>query len=271
MNNRHIGFIGGGNMAQCLLRGMIAAGCEPGRLTASDPDPACRKAIRELGANAVACNQEAVDPADVVVLAVKPQVLPQVLCGIRVQVPQLLISICAGASVAGIAKATSAEQPIIRAMPNTPALLQAGVAALYANPRTSALQKELADGILSAVGTVVWVESEALLNAVTALSGSGPAYFFLLMESMMEAAQRLGLDAGLAATLTKETAFGAALMARHGDDGPAALRRQVTSPGGTTEAALEVLARRRTREAIIEALTAAEERSRQLAEALDQG
>ena len=266
MTDQRISFIGGGNMAQCLLRGLVAAGQAPARLAASDPDPACREAVRQLGAHAVACNQGVADRGDVLVLAVKPQILLAALNGIAAPAEKLLISICAGAPTASIAAATSPLQPIIRAMPNTPALLRAGITALYANAQVGAAQRELADAIFSAVGKTVWVQDEAMLDAVTAVSGSGPAYFFHLMESMMEAAEHLGLSADLAAVLTVETAFGAALMARQGGEAPAALRRKVTSPGGTTESALAVLAERNVKPALVEALAAASRRSRQLAE-----
>ena len=266
MTDQRISFIGGGNMAQCLLRGLIAAGHPAARLTASDPLPACREAIEDLGVNIAADNQGAVDAGDAVVLAVKPQVLRQALDAIKMPKERLVLSICAGVPVAAIAKATSARQPIVRTMPNTPALLRAGVTGLYASADVSAAQRGIADAILSAVGKTVWVQDEALLDAVTALSGSGPAYFFHLMESMMEAGERLGLNAETAATLTVETALGAALMARQGAEAPAALRRRVTSPGGTTESALAVLAERRVKPALVEALTAAGRRSRQLAE-----
>ena len=266
MTDQRISFIGGGNMAQCLLRGLIAAGHPAVRLTASDPLPACRKAIGGLGVNIAADNQGAVDAGEVVVLAVKPQALRQALGEIEMPKERLVLSICAGVPVAAIAKATSAGQPIVRTMPNTPALLRAGVAGLYASAAVSAAQREVANVILSAVGKTVWVEDEALLDAVTALSGSGPAYFFHLMESMMEAGERLGLPADMAATLTLETALGAALMARQGAEAPAALRRKVTSPGGTTESALAVLAERKVKPALVEALTTASRRSQQMAE-----
>ena len=266
LKDPHISFIGGGNMAQCLLRGLIDAGHDAGCLTASDPDPACREAVARLGADAVERNQDAVDRADVVVLAVKPQVLPAVLDGLQAPTDRLLVSICAGVPIAGIAAATSMSQPIVRTMPNTPALLRAGITALCANARVNAAQRRLAARILDAVGKTVWVEDEALLDAVTAVSGSGPAYFFHLMEAMIEAGRQLGLPDRLAATLTVETAFGAALMARQAEATPAELRRRVTSPGGTTEAALNVLNHRQVDRALVEALGAACERSRELAQ-----
>lgn len=262
---QHISFIGGGNMAQSLMRGLAASGHEPQRLTASDPAPASRQAVAALGAQAVAHNQAAVDQGDLVVLAVKPQVLAEVLAGVQAPPDKLFISICAGAPMAAIAQGTSPRQPIIRAMPNTPALLRAGVTALCANAQASAAHRKLADVILGAVGKTVWVAQESLLDAATAVSGSGPAYFLRLMECMAEAGERLGLSADMAATLTVETAYGAALMARAGE-APATLRRQVTSPGGTTEAALAVLSERQFAQTIAAALQAAQTRSRTLAE-----
>ena len=254
-------------MAQCLLRGLIDAGHEAGRLVASDPDAACREAVASLGASAVERNQDAVDRADVVVLAVKPQALPTVLQELQMPTDQLLVSICAGVPIAGIAAATAAAQPIVRTMPNTPALLCAGVTALCANAAASERQRALAERILAAVGKTVWVADEALLDAVTAVSGSGPAYFFHLMEAMIAAGRGLGLPDGLAATLTIETALGAALMARQGAQSPAELRRRVTSPGGTTEAALNTLSDHRTDQALVEAIGAACGRSKELAQA----
>ena len=271
MTDQRISFIGGGNMAQCLLQGLIAAGHEPAQLTASDPDASRRGAVRRLGARAVAANQEAVEAGDLVVLAVKPQVLPAVLSNIAAAPEKPFISICAGVPTASIGAATSAGQPIVRAMPNTPALLRAGVTALYANANVGAAQREAADAILSAVGKTFWVQDEAMLDAATAVSGSGPAYFFHLMEAIMEAGERLGLNADLAAALTVETAFGAALMARQGAEAPAALRRKVTSPGGTTESALAVLAERNLKPAVEEAVAAASRRSRQMAEEFARG
>ena len=263
----HISFIGGGNMAQCLLRGLIDAGHDGSHLTASDPDPGCRTAVASLGANAVERNQEAVDSAEVVVLAVKPQALPAVLDQLRVPTDRLLVSICAGVPIAGIAAATSVSQPIVRTMPNTPALLRAGVTALHASAQVSDRQRALAERIMAAVGKTVWVSQEAHLDAVTAISGSGPAYFLHLMEAMIEAGRGLGLPDRLAATLTVETAYGAALMARQGTDSPAVLRQRVTSPGGTTEAALNTLSHHQADQVLVEAIGAACRRSRELAEA----
>ena len=266
MNARNIAFIGGGNMAQSLMRGLIDAGHNAARLTASDPDSACRAAVAALGVRASADNQVAVDFADVVVLAVKPQVLTGVLAGLSIPSKTLLVSICAGVPIAGIARLCARNQPIVRSMPNTPALLRAGVSAVHANAFTGTANRQAAEAILRAVGEVFWVDDEAALDAVTAVSGSGPAYFFYLMEAMMEAGQSLGLAPELAAALTVETAMGAARMARETDLAPSALRRNVTSPGGTTERAINTFDERGVRRHIKEGLRRAHRRSRELAE-----
>ncbi len=262
---RDIGFVGGGNMAQSLIGGLIDAGHDAASIVASDPDANCRAAVGALGAHATADNEQAVEFAGVVVLAVKPQVLAGVLAGLAIPPRTLVVSICAGVPVDGIAALTSPNQPIVRCMPNTPALLRAGVTALYANANTSPADRQTADGILGAVGRTAWVEEEALLDAVTAVSGSGPAYFFYLMEAMAEAGRNLGLEPDLAATLTVETAWGAARMARETGTAPSELRRNVTSPGGTTEAAIDALDEHEVNRHIVAALGRASRRSRELA------
>ena len=240
-SGKRIAFIGGGNMARAILQGLTDAGRNPACFAAGDPDPACRAAIQALGIRAVADNQAAVQDADLVVLAVKPQAARAALSSFSLAPHRLLLSLCAGLPMAAIAELTSAEQPIVRCMPNTPALLRAGVTALHANLRVRPPQRQLAEALLGALGKTLWVEEEAQLDAVTALSGSGPAYFFYLMEAMTAAGQRLGLAPELAATLTLETAYGAARMARETGTGLAALRRSVTSPGGVTERAMASL------------------------------
>ena len=266
MSAHNIGFIGGGNMAQSLMKGLIDAGHDAARLAASDPDAQCRAAIKALGAKAATDNQQAIDFADVAVLAVKPQVLAEVLAGISVPTDTLIVSICAGIPTAGIAALTSPGQAIVRCMPNTPALLRAGVTALYGNANAGAAQRQTAEEILGTVGKALWVDDEAALDAVTAVSGSGPAYFFYLMEAMTEAGTSLGLDPEVAATLTVETAWGAARMARETGTAPSTLRRNVTSPGGTTECAITALNEHDVNRHIVEALTRARRRSQELAE-----
>jgi len=267
----NIAFIGAGNMATSLISGLLADGYPAGAICASDPAVSQRERLASLGIEVFDDNTLACAQATVVVLAVKPQVLGQVLSTIEGLEPdQLIVSIAAGVGVASLLGWTSAEQAIVRCMPNTPALLGAGVTALYANDNVSPAQQQLAEKILNAAGRTLLVTSEADLDAVTAVSGSGPAYFFYLMEAMIEAGTQLGLDAATATTLTLETAYGAALMARQGEDDPATLRQNVTSPGGTTERALSILDAAGTRNAVHKALAGAAQRSKELAEEFGQ-
>ena len=253
-------------MAQSLIRGFVEAGQDAQRMAASDPDAGCRAAIEALGARAAAHNQEVVDFAGILVLAVKPQVLAGVLAGLSIPGHVPVVSICAGVPVDGIAAMTSPGQPIVRCMPNTPALLRAGITALYANANVTNAGRAAAEEILGAVGKTLWVDDETAIDAVTALSGSGPAYFFYLMEAMTEAGQSLGLTPDTAAALTVETAWGAARMARETGTAPAELRRRVTSPKGTTEAAINALNENGVTGHFIEALGRARRRSRELGE-----
>jgi pyrroline-5-carboxylate reductase len=267
LSNDSIAFIGGGNMARSLISGLTGAGMDPDSITASDPVPEQRAQLDELGIRTTSDNNDAIDGAAVVVLAVKPQVLGEVLKGLeRLGPDQLLLSIAAGVPISAMAAWTRAAQPIIRAMPNTPALLGVGVTALHANPMVGEVDRNRAERILSTAGQTLWVDNEAKLDAVTAVSGSGPAYFFYLMESMIEAGIEQGLDAETATTLTLETAHGAALMARERTHAPRELRANVTSPGGTTEAALATLEAAGAKDIIKRALASAQIRSRELAE-----
>ena len=267
MSSESIAFLGGGNMARALISGLISSGRDPATLIASDPLEEQRALLMEMGIRTTADNDEAIQDARVVVLAVKPQVLGEVLTRINgLAVDQLLVSIAAGVSESALSGWTCADQPIVRAMPNTPALLGAGITALYANAAVDAAGRSLAQQILDAAGRTLWVDEESQLDAVTAVSGSGPAYYFYLMEAMIEAGIDQGLDAETATVLTLETAYGAALMARERIHAPDQLRINVTSPGGTTQAALEVLDRKGTRQIIKAALAAAQARSQSLAE-----
>jgi pyrroline-5-carboxylate reductase len=204
------------------------------------------------------------------VLAVKPQVMRAVLGTLTLRPGQLLISIAAGIPLAALAARTPPGSAIVRCMPNTPALLGAGVTGMAANDAVTAQQRQAADAVLGAAGRTLWVDEEAHLDAVTAVSGSGPAYFFYLMEAMIDAGEALGLDRASATTLTLETAYGAACMARQGSDSPGRLRANVTSPGGTTERALSILDAAGTREAVHKAVAGAAERARELSEEFDQ-
>ncbi|MFK7912396.1 MAG: pyrroline-5-carboxylate reductase [Pseudomonadales bacterium] len=260
-------FIGAGNMASALLAGLLDSGFPAADLCASDPDATQRARIEALGIAAHADNAPAIADADAIVLAVKPQIMKPVLNSLTTLTSeQLLISIAAGVPITAMADVLGRAQPIVRCMPNTPALLRQGVTALVANEQANAAQQQLAGKILGAAGTIHWLEDESALDAVTAVSGSGPAYFFYLLEAMITAGVELGLPAELAESLAIETALGAARMAKEGDIDPAQLRRNVTSPGGTTERALNVLNNAGVNDAMIDAMKQAASRSQELAE-----
>jgi len=263
-----IAFIGSGNMAASLIGGLVADGYDPQRIIASDPsqeklaDLSARFGIRPAGDN-----NEAVAQADVVVLAVKPQMLEQVCQGLAKTIQQrkpLVVSIAAGIREQHLQAWLGGQVPLVRSMPNTPAMLQSGATVLHAGAGVSTEQRDLAESILRAVGLTRWVDDEALMDVVTALSGSGPAYFFLVMEAMEAAATENGLDAESARLLTIQTALGAARMAIESSDSPATLRQKVTSPGGTTERALSILEKGRLRSLFRDAIAGAAERSREL-------
>ncbi|WP_151869046.1 pyrroline-5-carboxylate reductase [Acinetobacter soli] len=266
--NSNITFIGGGNMAQALIGGLVARGLPSTRITVSDPVEAIRQVLQEKEIHAIDDNLQAIKNADVVVLAVKPQVLAQVLKPLQgLFEDKLIVSVIAGAEIATIAALTGAER-IVRVMPNTPALVQTGAHGLYAHEIVSAKDRELASQILAATGLTIWVQSEAQIDAVTAVSGSGPAYFFYLMESMIRAGKNMGLDEKVATALTLQTALGAAQMAITSSSTPSELRKNVTSPNGTTQAALEVFDRAQISQNIQAALAAAQKRSQELAREL---
>ena len=263
-------FIGGGNMATSLIGGLIADGCEPGRLRISEPDAQRLNVLQErFGVQTTTDNADASASADVVVLAVKPQALPAVAMEISSAIQShqpLVISIAAGIRTDAINRWLGGDVALVRGMPNTPALVQSGATGLFATPTVSTAQRELAESILRAVGLTLWVDNEDLLDAVTAVSGSGPAYFFLFMEAMQAAGTELGLSPDDARLLTLQTAFGAARMALESEDPPAVLRARVTSPGGTTERALEVFESEHLRAIMQRALTAARDRSIELSQ-----
>lgn len=240
-----IGFIGAGNMARSLAGGLIQSGTARERLLLADPDASQRQGAEQaLGVATLADNSALAARAQVLVLAVKPQALKAVATGIAGVVQKtrpLVISIAAGIRVADLEQWLGGNLPIVRVMPNTAALIGSGASGLYANARVSAAQRDEAESILRAVGVTVWVEKEALIDTVTAVSGSGPAYFFLVMEVLEKAAIKHGLDPHTARLLTLETAYGAAKMALEGGEEPALLRKRVTSPGGTTEQAVKTL------------------------------
>lgn len=266
--NCNISFIGGGNMAQALIGGLIARGLPATRITVSDPVDKVRELLTEKDVHVTDDNLIAIRHADIVVFAVKPQVLAQVLKPLKgLFEGKLVISIVAGAEINTMATLLDTQR-IVRVMPNTPALVQTGAHGLFATDVVSAEDRELASQVLASTGLTLWVNSEAQIDAVTAVSGSGPAYFFYMMESMIRAGKNLGLDEKVATALTLQTALGAAQMAITSANTPAELRKNVTSPNGTTQAALEVFDRAQISQNIQAALAAAQKRSQELAQEL---
>jgi pyrroline-5-carboxylate reductase len=269
LNTPHIAFIGAGNMASSIIGGLIDSGHPAELISAADPWPASLERLSELAAvNVCADNAAAAAAADVVIMAVKPQVMAEATNSIARAVRArraLVISIAAGVTIASMQARLGPGAAIVRCMPNTPALLGCGASALFANANVSAAQREHAEAILSAVGITRWVTSEAALDAVTALSGSGPAYFFLFMEAMADAGCQLGLDRETATALTLQTALGAARMALENDVDLVELRRRVTSPGGTTERAVARFENDGLRTLVADAMEDAAQRAAQMA------
>jgi pyrroline-5-carboxylate reductase len=272
MTTQNIAFIGGGNMARSLIGGLIADGYPPGRIYVSDPaSERLAELAAEFGIRIVGGNREAAEQADAVVLAVKPQVIRSVVTEMGEVLRRrkaLIISIAAGVRVADLIRWLGGDAAVVRAMPNTPALVQTGATALYANAQVSARQRDIAESLLRAAGVTCWLDDEQAMDAVTAVSGSGPAYFFLLIELMQETAVRLGLPPETARLLTLQTAIGAAKMALESREDAAVLRQRVTSPGGTTEQALNVLEQGGIRDLVERALRAASERAHELGDML---
>ncbi|MGE8573000.1 MULTISPECIES: pyrroline-5-carboxylate reductase [unclassified Acinetobacter] len=268
--NCNISFIGGGNMAQALIGGLIARGVPTTRITVSDPVEKVRELLAEKDLHVTDDNVAAIRDADIVLFAVKPQVLAKVLAPLQGLLEgKLVISIVAGAEIATISKLSGTER-IVRVMPNTPALVQTGAHGLYAGEAVSAEDRDLASQVLASTGLTLWVNSEAQIDAVTAVSGSGPAYFFYMMESMIRAGKNMGLDEKVATALTLQTALGAAQMAITSANSPAELRKNVTSPNGTTQAAIEVFDHAQISQNIQAALAAAQKRSQELAQELSE-
>jgi len=263
-----IAFIGGGNMAASLIAGLLADGYDCQRLVVGDPDASKRDALAaRFGVKTMGDTAEAVNGADLVVLSVKPQVARQVCQELALTLGQsrpLFVSVMAGIREQSIQEWLGGSLPLVRAMPNTPAMIQAGAIVLHATPQTSPTQRNQAETVLRSGGLTRWVGQEAQMDAVTALSGSGPAYFFLLMEVIEQAGIELGLEKENARLLTIQTALGAARMAMESDDSPHMLRERVTSPGGTTERALDVLESGGIRTLVTRAVNAACERSEEL-------
>jgi pyrroline-5-carboxylate reductase len=265
MNIQKIGFIGGGNMASSLISGLIASGHSPQHLWVSDINPDTLKLLAEHhNVNTSASNDEIINAVDVIVLAVKPQVLSSVAKSAAALIQQkkpLVVSIAAGISQQSLSRWLGADAAIVRCMPNTPALVLTGATALHANAIVTAEQRNLAENIMRSVGIALWVEDESELDAVTAVSGSGPAYYFLLMEAMEKAALELGLSEETARLLVQQTALGAAKIALESSESPEELRKRVTSPGGTTQRAIETFELGGFTELVSKALHGARDRS----------
>ncbi len=272
MNSSHppsrIAFIGGGNMARSLIGGLVRAGVSGTHFAVAEPHVDLRNAlVHDFGVIACADGASAAKDADAIVFAVKPQVMKSVCVELR-DVAQarrpLIVSIAAGIHIDQIDAWLGGDLAIVRAMPNTPALIGAGACGLVANARVDAGQRALAQGILDAAGVVAWVDDEALMDTVTALSGSGPAYFFLLVEALEDAAVAQGLPRETARLLAAQTCLGAGRMLREESAAPAELRRRVTSPNGTTQAAIESFEASGLRQIIARAVTAATLRGQEL-------
>jgi pyrroline-5-carboxylate reductase len=270
MNNTTLAFIGGGNMASSLVGGLIADGWDPASIRVADTSAQqLERLSQRFPVTTTTDNRAAITHADVIVLAVKPQSMQAVAQQLADDINQqqaLVISIAAGIRESTLRTWLGAGTAIVRTMPNTPAMVQSGATALFANPAVNEEQRSIAESILRAVGVAIWVDDEALMDAVTALSGSGPAYFFLFMEALQKAGCELGLPARTAHLLTLQTAFGAAKMALESTEDAATLRRRVTSPGGTTERAISVLQDGGFEALVSEALQSAAARSRELAD-----
>lgn len=271
MSRSNIAFIGGGNMARAIAGGLVRSGFDPAHILIAEPLAAQRQVLeRQFPGSAIgADNETAAANAGTLLLAVKPQILRDVCVDLQAVAQRhkpLVISIAAGPRVDDIERWLGGNLEIVRVMPNQPALVDQGVSALYANERTDELGRILAEKVMTAVGRAVWVDDEPLLDAVTAVSGTGPAYFYLLIDALIQTAVRMGIDADTARTLAVETARGAATLAAAEAESMTALIERVRSPGGTTTAAFEQLDAADVRGIFDRAIEAAKERSIELAQ-----
>lgn len=259
-------FVGGGNMAGALIGGLVQCGRAASDCTVVEIEEGARRRLADtLGVHVLERLPAQLDGHDVVVLAVKPQQLREVAGAVAPMIAgRLAISIAAGIRTRDLSRWLDGHQRVVRVMPNTPALVGAGVSALYAMPGAGAADRELAESIVSAVGKVLWVEDEALMDTVTAVSGSGPAYVFYFIEALTQAGQQLGLTAAQARLLAVETFYGSASLARQSEEEPSVLRARVTSKGGTTERAVRTLEAEGVGARVIEAVRQAAVRSREL-------
>jgi len=272
MKTKNIGFIGGGNMATSLIKGLISSGHSEQQIWVADSNQEKLSSLAtSLHVNTSATNDILIADVDVVVLAVKPQAIAQVIADSKAvfdKADVLIVSIAAGINQTSLSTWLGSDKAIVRCMPNTPSLVQTGATGIHANANVSGEQRDLAENIMRSVGISIWVEEETEIDAVTAVSGSGPAYFFLLMEAMEVAAIELGLTQKTARLLIEQTALGASKMALEADESPNELRRKVTSPGGTTEQAINTFNENGFIELVNKALKAANDRSVALANEL---
>lgn len=271
MSSYKVGFIGGGNMARALAGGLMSSGYPPGNLMIADPDPERRTVLEHdlPGVLVTASNDDVAVNTDCLVLAVKPQLMRDVCTGLAKSVQAkrpLIISVAAGTHSRDIDDWLGAELPVVRVMPNQPALLLQGASGLYANDLTSNEQRDRATEIISAVGSVVHVHDEDSIDAVTAISGTGPAYFYFLIDMLIQSAEQFGLDSQAAHKLVMDTAKGSASLAAISGETMEAMIEHVRSPGGTTAAAFDVFDSENVRDSFAKAFTAARDRAIQLAE-----
>ena len=269
MTTTNIAFIGAGNMAKCIFAGMIDNGWPKENIWATARSEASLEQVnREYGVNVTRDNHEAVRQADIVVLAVKPQVMKTVLSDLAPTLQEqrpLVISVAAGITLASLQKWSGDSLPVVRCMPNTPSLLRCGASGLYASHQVTDSHRETTESIFRSVGITLWVETEAMIDTVIAVSGSGPAYYFLFMEAMTDVGVKMGLDRETAEQLTLQTALGAANMAVQSDVDAAELRRRVTSPGGTTEQAIRTFREGGLEPLVEKAMRAAVKRAAEMA------
>ena len=272
MSDFSIAFIGAGNMASSIIGGLVAGGHPAGTIRAADISTESLKRLASVAPVSTGTdNAAAAEGADVIILAVKPQVMAEACASIAPVIAKqdaLILTIAAGVPIASYQRWLKTRAPVVRCMPNTPSLLACGASGLFASPEVSVRQRERAQAVMDAVGVSVWVEHEEQLHAVTALSGSGPAHFFLFMESMLDAGERLGLSRDTAAALVHQTCLGAARMAMESGAPLEELRRRVTSPGGTTERSIASFEAQSLRDVVHNALVECSTRSRELSDEL---
>lgn len=268
----NLAFIGGGNMANALIGGLVAKGHDPRALSVIEVAPAAREKIGSRGVRVSTAPDASTAKADVLVLAVKPQDARAALASVATSISgKLVISIAAGVRLDALSRWLGGHRQLVRCMPNTPALLGAGITGIYALPEVSADDRKRAATILSAVGEVVWLKEERLLDVVTAVSGSGPAYVFWLIEQLAAFAEREGIPAPDALRLAKQCLLGSSQLANNSAEAPAQLRKNVTSKGGTTEAALRVFEEEKLAERFAKALAAATKRGGELGDVFGKG